>query len=147
MGNWSVGTTILDGGNMADVLIVDDDADLAGIVAEVLQAEGHTVRTAENGEQGLRMLGDRLPDVVVLDVEMPTLSGPEMALRMLLEDAGKEHVPIVLLSGVADLGAVLSIVGTPYGLAKPCPLARLLQMMNRALAERATPVRSLERAT
>ena len=58
---------------MADLLLVDDDSDAAQTLSEVLRAEGHAVRIARNGEQGLAELARRLPDAVLLDVEMPCL--------------------------------------------------------------------------
>ena len=86
---------------MADILIVDDDADLSEIVRDLLEEAGHTVRTASNGREGLRQLAQGLPDVVLLDVEMPVLTGPEMSYQMLVHDLGQEEVPIVLLSGIS----------------------------------------------
>ena len=124
---------------MADVLVVDDDESVADAVADIFSLEGHVVRVARNGSEGLRLLSDRLPDLIVLDVEMPVLTGPEMASRLLIEDAGRERIPIVLLSGVADLRQVAAIVGTPYALPKPCPLNALLEQANRALSERKAP--------
>ncbi len=124
---------------MADLLIVDDDAMIAETVADILADEGHTVRMGHDGAEGLGLMAQRLPDLVVLDVEMPQLSGPEMAHRMVVENAGRERIPIVLLSGAAYLERVAAMVGTPYALTKPCQLDTLLQTMRRALAERRAP--------
>jgi CheY-like chemotaxis protein len=64
-----------------------------------LRAEGHDVHSASTGEEGLAVLRPAsLPDVLVLDVDMPVLGGPGMAHKMLLHDAGEEHVPIVLIN-------------------------------------------------
>ncbi len=101
---------------MADLLVVDDDRNLAEVVAEVLQNYGHVVRVAHNGEVGLARLGERMPDLVVLDVEMPILRGPGMAMALLLRDCGLELVPIVLVSGAVGLEAIAAEVGTPYSL-------------------------------
>jgi CheY-like chemotaxis protein len=55
---------------MAHRLLVDDDSDLVEAFGELLRAEGHEVRTARTGEEGLKALrGAPLPDVVVLDVD------------------------------------------------------------------------------
>jgi CheY-like chemotaxis protein len=129
--------------DMADVLVVDDDQFIAQTVADILLGEGHTVRIGENGADGLRLLAERLPDLVFLDVEMPMLTGPEMAHRMLIEDAGRELIPIVLLSGVANLRPVAELVGTPYVLGKPCDLDDLLETAARALTERIAPAPKL----
>jgi CheY-like chemotaxis protein len=91
-----------------DVLIVDDDMDMPDIIADLLQSQGHNVRVANDGEEGLKMLHDELPDVVVLDVEMPRLTGPEMVYRMIIEDSGLEGIPVLLVSGVVGLEGVAS---------------------------------------
>jgi DNA-binding response OmpR family regulator len=124
---------------MANLLLVDDDRDIADTLAEFLRDEGHLVRIADNGGEGLRVLEDGYPDLVLLDVEMPVLDGPCMAHQMFLRDLGRERVPILFLSGVADLPRVAARVGTPYYLPKPFSLDRLLHMLARALRERAAP--------
>jgi DNA-binding response OmpR family regulator len=124
---------------MANLLVVDDDPDIAETLAEFLRGEGHSVRIAANGEEGLRLLGDGLPDVVLLDVEMPVLDGPRMAHNMFLQDLGRELVPILFLSGVPDLDRVAAHWGTPYYLPKPFSLDRLLQMLDQTLRERRAP--------
>jgi DNA-binding NtrC family response regulator len=124
---------------MANLLIVDDDHSAGDLLAELMLAEGHTVRIARNGRDGLALLHAELPELVLLDVEMPVLTGPEMAYAMFLHDAGMEKIPVILLSGVLDLRGVAATVGTPYFLEKPYALDGLLGVMRRALAERITP--------
>ena len=131
---------------MADVLIVDDDSDTAELLAELLQHTGHTTRVACDGREGLVRLDERLPDVVVLDVEMPKLTGPEMALEMFLHNRGLETVPIVLCSGALDLETFARHVGTGYFLAKPYDASELLALIERAIVERTPPRRSASEA-
>jgi DNA-binding response OmpR family regulator len=124
---------------MADLLIIDDDLDGADALAAIMRAEGHHVRIGYNGEDGLRLAGERLPDLALLDVEMPVLSGPEMAYEMFVLDMGRERVPIVFLSGVTDLRDVARRVGTPYCLAKPYRHSQVVALVNLALQERIAP--------
>ena len=125
---------------MADILIVDDDEDLSDTLAELLLDLGHDVRVAHDGCEGLSLLDQRtLPALVILDVEMPVLDGPGMAVEMLLQDVGKETIPIVLISGFVDLRSVAEKIGTPYFAPKPCSLDTLLDLVDRALSERAAP--------
>jgi DNA-binding NtrC family response regulator len=131
---------------MADVLVVDDDTDVSELLTLVLEAQGHHVRRANDGHQGLRRVNEHNPDVVILDVEMPKLSGPEMAYEMLLQDAGKDLIPIVLVSGIADLPTVAARLGTPYFVSKPYDAATLTATLGRALRERRPP-RPPSRAT
>jgi CheY-like chemotaxis protein len=124
---------------MADLLIVDDNVDLAELLDGLLRSEGYGTRVAHDGQAGLGALNERLPDAVLLDVDMPVLDGPGMVYRMLLEDCGKENIPIVLVSGAVTLDAVARAVGTPYVLTKPFTLGQLLPVVERALAERTPP--------
>jgi len=132
---------------MADLIVVDDDEDLREALAAILLSLGHTVRIARNGEEALDLLDRRLPDAVLLDVEMPVLDGPSTAYRMLVNDLGKENVPIVLLSGVLDLHLVAAQVGTPYFLGKPYTFEALLPVLDRALTERRAPHPALPAAS
>jgi CheY-like chemotaxis protein len=127
---------------MAHILIVDDDRDTVEVSSDLLESSGHRVQTGYNGEEGLKSLGTgRLPDCVLLDVDMPVLSGPGMAHQMLLHDAGEEKIPIVLVSARADLATVAARMGTPYFLAKASADYGdvLLKLLDRALLERRAP--------
>ena len=124
---------------MADVIVVDDDAALAEALSDILESEGHAVRIGRDGREGLRLLAERLSDLIVLDIEMPVLSGPEMAKQSIIEDAGRERIPIILLSGVPELCRIAALVGTPYVLAKPCSLDDLLELIRDALTTRVAP--------
>jgi DNA-binding NtrC family response regulator len=124
---------------MADILVVDDDPDLAAALAEVLAEAGHTVRVAYDGWGGLAALDDRLPELVLLDIEMPSLNGPGMAHQMFVLDVGRDKIPILLLSAFVGLPAVAKRVGTPYSAAKPCELDQLLRIVDRALFEKRPP--------
>ena len=130
---------------MANVLVVDDDPDLAAAVTDLLQDVGHTVRIAHDGWAGIDALNEEaLPDVVLLDLEMPFLDGPGMVYLMFVRDSGREKIPIVLVSAAVDLAAVATRVGTPYSLAKPCEGRALLGIVERALSERRAPHPQLE---
>ena len=124
---------------MAGILIVDDDVEVAELIGQLLASDGHEVRLARNGEEGMAELAIRLPDVVVLDVEMPILDGPGMAYRMFIHDLGMERVPIVLSSGAAHAPVVAETIGTPYLLGKPYGYGALSSMVRKALAERIAP--------
>lgn len=129
---------------MASVLIVDDQSDIVELSTELLESAGHRVQTGRNGEEGLRSLAaGPLRDCVLLDVDMPVLrlSGPGMAHRMLLHDAGEDRIPILLVSERDDLAEVAGRIGTPYFLAKATPDygRTLLAILDRALRERRAP--------
>ena len=124
---------------MATVLIVDDDLDIAELIQQLLEAEGYQVQLAGNGQEGLAQLELGLPDVVLLDIEMPVLDGPAMAYRMFVHDAGMDLIPIVLSSGAEYAPLIAKEIGTPYVLGKPYRFDVLSRVLKKALAERIVP--------
>ena len=63
------------GGATGSVLIVEDDPDLSAILATVVAGRGHELRRASNGQVALALVSERMPDVILLDVTMPVVSG------------------------------------------------------------------------
>jgi DNA-binding response OmpR family regulator len=57
------------------ILVVDDDPDIRGLVRELLERAGHTVREADDGREALKMLYDARPELIILDIAMPELDG------------------------------------------------------------------------
>jgi excisionase family DNA binding protein len=83
------------------VLIVDDDERLREYVRVNLEMEGHTVHEAGSAEDGLKVLDELRPDLVLLDVMMPKVDGWEM-LQLMHERHGVGSVPVVMFSGKVD---------------------------------------------
>src|SRR5579859_8176747 len=127
----------------AEILLVDDDADAADVLMDALEAAGYRVRVAHDGQEGLDRLEEGYPDMVVLDVEMPKLTGPEMAMQMFVKNLGKEKIPILLCSGVLNLHGIASRVGTPYFIGKPYTLEAVLRLVAQVLIERKPPAPQL----
>ena len=117
----------------ANILIVEDDSDIATAIAAHLTALAHRVRTASNGLEGLRSIAEDPPDVIVLDVEMPILDGPGMIEALAIERAGQPRIPIVLISAAMRIEKIARWVETPYYLRKPFSLVHLEAMVNAAL--------------
>ena len=91
----------------ADVLVVDDDADIRTLIATALRLEGWSVAEADGGVSGLAHLRssiDRPPDVVVLDVQMPDLDGWEVLDQVRATDAfsSTSVVLCTVRAGAAD---------------------------------------------
>jgi CheY-like chemotaxis protein len=124
---------------MADILIVDDEADLASLLKMIFECDGHDCRVASNGRDGLALIADGIPDLVLLDLDMPIMTGAEMAHMLLVQNCGREKIPIILLSGSIHLGRIAAAIGTPYFLAKPYTLERVREIVARALVERTPP--------
>jgi circadian clock protein KaiC len=86
-------------GSKGMILIVDDEFGLADLMAEILGERGYETAIAINGELGLQALGERRPDLVLLDVMMPVLSGPEM-LRSMRNDRSFAQIPVVFMTAL-----------------------------------------------
>ena len=125
---------------MASIVLIDDDDDIRETMADLLGLEGHDVRSARNGVEGLQALDDRFPQLVVTDVEMPVLDGRAIDFRMFVENLGRENIPVILVSGAPDLRDIAAVLGTPYFLSKPFPFEALNATIDRALSE-AIPAR------
>jgi two-component system phosphate regulon response regulator PhoB len=82
---------------MAHILIVDDETDLASLVEFNLQQAGLETSVAFNGLQALALAKQRVPDVVLLDLMLPDISGKEVCRRLRADPATK-NVPIVMLT-------------------------------------------------
>lgn len=120
------------------VLVVEDDAGFRHLIVEVLTREGLVVDAAANGADGLSSLRRAAPDLVLLDLLMPVMSGWEF-LRLGADQL--TDVPVVVLSATPDLAqgaAELQAAGVSAVLAKPCSMHALSTLI-RGLAVPLTP--------
>ncbi|HSS79834.1 MAG TPA: response regulator [Gaiellaceae bacterium] len=83
------------------VLIVDDDERLREYVRVNLEMEGYTIHEAASADDGMKVLDELRPDLVLLDVMMPQVDGWEM-LRLMHERHGVGSIPVVMFSGKVD---------------------------------------------
>ena len=114
------------------VLIVEDDADLREMMAQLLQLEGYRARTVSNGREALDYLKRiEMPDVILLDLMMPVMDGWEFRRRQ-MDDPAIAKVPVVVLSAV-DQSRAQDLAGAPF-LKKPLDFDRLLQLVRRFCA-------------
>ena len=79
------------------ILIVDDEAHVNHVVSLKLRNGGYDVITAQDGEEGLALALDRVPDLVITDYQMPFLSGLDLC-EQLKQDPSTAHVPALLLT-------------------------------------------------
>jgi CheY-like chemotaxis protein len=103
--------------------VVDDDALARDLVGRFLRREGFGVLTAANGEQAMRLVRERRPDVITLDVIMPEMDGWEV-LRTLKSDPELTGIPVILLSVTDDQNLGYALGAAEY-LTKPVDWERL----------------------
>lgn len=94
------------------ILIVDDEPDVADLVAMNLRNEGYKVITADNGESGLTKAATESPHLIVLDLMLPKMSGLEVC-KALKRDTATSKIPIIMLTAKSD--EVDRIVGLELG--------------------------------
>ncbi|MBT2794298.1 response regulator [Paraburkholderia strydomiana] len=117
---------------MCKVLLVDDDAALREALDAALTSHGHVVFTAQDGLAALRAAIDTRPDVIISDVNMPHLEGPD-AVRILKALPRFRRVPVILMSG-----AELLVTGLAQAtLRKPVVASSLVELVE--VVTRSTP--------
>ena len=82
---------------MSRVLVVEDNADIAGLVRHALEKAGHTVETRATGTDGLAYARERVPDLVVLDLMLPGMDGLQVC-QALRGSAATASIPIIMLT-------------------------------------------------
>ncbi len=82
---------------MAKILIAEDERDIRDLVAFTLRFAGHEVVAASNGEEAVQMAPKENPDLILMDVRMPRMTGYE-ACRVLKADPKLKDIPVVFLS-------------------------------------------------
>jgi CheY-like chemotaxis protein len=80
------------------VLVVDDYDDAREMYAEYLEFLGYQVQTARDGQEALQMAQQSHPDVILMDLSLPVVSGWEATRRLKL-DASTRHIPVMALTG------------------------------------------------
>jgi CheY-like chemotaxis protein len=119
------------------IVVADDDPDILKLIELRLGMRGYEVTTAVNGAAALQAVGEVVPEAVVLDWLMPTMSGVEACTR-LKADPATEEIPVVLLTAKAadadiDEGAR---AGADGYLTKPFELYDLDTLLRRLIGER-----------
>lgn len=112
---------------MTKVLIIEDEETLTENLADKLRSEGYNVVTAYDGENGLRLVREEQPDLLVLDIMLPGLDGLSIC-RIVRRDAATAHIPIIMLTARGT--EVDKIVGLESGaddyIVKPFALGEFL---------------------
>jgi len=117
------------------ILVVDDEDNLRDVLVEVLTRDGHEVDSAVDGAEGLRRAEAKRYDLVVTDLRMPNLEGPEL-YRSIRRHHGDNPPRFIFMSantGIEEYAAFLSETGEP-ALEKPFNLADMRQVVLQVLA-------------
>ncbi|PYJ92845.1 MAG: DNA-binding response regulator [Verrucomicrobia bacterium] len=99
-------------GSGRNILIIEDESDVADLLTLNLRKAGFRISTAADGASGLQKARDDRPDFIVLDLMLPKMSGLEVC-RILKSDTATRHIPILMLTAKAE--EIDRIVGLEFG--------------------------------
>jgi len=117
---------------MGKILIVDDEPQIRQSFEKILTGEGHTVRTAANGEAAISAVKTEVPDLVIMDVSMPGMSGLE-AFRAIHEIEPKLPVIVMTGKGTTETAIEATKLGAFEYLLKPLEFPDNLTLIGQAL--------------
>src|SRR3954447_1172740 len=123
----------------AHILVVDDEADIRGLLKEILSEEGYDVDVAGDAGQARASRARQLPDLVLLDIWMPDTDGITL-LREWSSQSAESSCPVVMMSGhgTVETAVEATRLGAFDFIEKPLSLAKLLPTVKRALDARRT---------
>ena len=117
-------------GRVTNVLVVEDDRLISTLLLDFLDMLGCQVHCAFNGREALDALEHLRPDLILLDLMMPVMSGREFGLA-LRADESRMHLPVVLMSAAGDVAAVCAEIDARSYLSKPFELDDLARELQR----------------
>jgi CheY-like chemotaxis protein len=118
------------------ILVVDDNLDGTMILRSILETQGFAVRVANSGPEALALLAHDVPDVILLDVMMPEMSGFEVLERIKTKHATSK-VPVIMVTAKMQDEDVMTgyQYGADYYITKPCTAKQLLYGLSMVLGK------------
>ena len=117
-----------------DILIIDDETDIRGLIQGILEDEGYATREAANDSEAYAQVAQKCPDLIILDIWLQNSSDDGLEILKNIK-ADHPHVPVVMISGHGNIETAVTAI--KYGaydfIEKPFKSDRLLLLMNRAL--------------
>ena len=119
------------------ILVIEDNPVDQKVACAAIEKGGYSILQASNGKIGLQMAQESLPDLIILDYNLPDIKGPELC-KSLKADTATNRIPILFLTSVSSPGSIIDCYeqgGYNY-LAKPIQPKFLLKQIEEALKER-----------
>lgn len=119
---------------MSVILIVEDNEKNMKLARDVLQSRGYATLEAVTGEDGVRLARERVPDLVLMDIQLPGINGME-ALRQLRADPASARIPVVAFTASVTPTdrSQIAAAGFDGFLSKPVNLKEFLETVRRLL--------------
>jgi two-component system, cell cycle response regulator DivK len=122
---------------MSKILLVEDNEMNRDMLSRRLERRGHSVVMAHDGEQGLSMANTEMPDLILMDISLPTMDGYEVT-RRLKADKRTRHIPVIALTAhalVTDRVKAINAGCDDYD-TKPIEFSRLSEKIHNCLLEK-----------
>jgi len=131
-------------GSSRRILVVDDNADGARLLADALELVGHEIRLAFDGPTALEAAADFLPDAALLDLGLPVMDGYELAGQMIARSKGRRRPVLVAVTGYGQASDQerTRAAGFDAHVVKPVDIPRLISLVESLLAGTATVLHS-----
>jgi two-component system alkaline phosphatase synthesis response regulator PhoP len=116
------------------ILIVDDEPDLLKIACFRLEKSGYQILSATDGQSALEMVDKERPDLVLLDLRLPLLNGPDVCLRM-KKDQNLKHIPVILFTAsTQNIAEITEACGAQGYITKPFAVDELLEKIKKLIS-------------
>ena len=121
---------------MSVILIVEDNDKNLKLVRDVLQVKGYTTLEAGTGEDGVRIAAEKVPDLILMDIQLPGMSGID-ALKVLRADPVTAKIPVIAVTAsvMQQDRNLITQAGFDGYIGKPLNLKEFLEAVGAALAK------------
>lgn len=121
------------------VLVVDDEPEIHTVLGKILSKEGHTVESAHNAEEAYKFLESTKPDLIILDIMMPKISGIEVCNKLKSEEATKDILILIVSARDAQADRIEGLThGADDYVSKPFHLKSLVRKIEHMLVKKQT---------
>jgi CheY-like chemotaxis protein/anti-sigma regulatory factor (Ser/Thr protein kinase) len=117
------------------ILIAEDNKENIMLYSDYIEAKGYKIITADNGKKAIKLVKEKEPDLILMDIQMPEMDGIE-AIRHIRKMEQNTHIPIIALTSLAMVGDREKCItaGADDYAAKPVNLKRLMEMIEKCLS-------------
>jgi len=120
------------------ILVIDDDPVFVRFIERRLEGDGYSVREAYNGQTGIQLAKDDIPDLIVLDVLMPDIDGQNV-VRILRAEKSTQNIPVIFTTVTIELeddkgNETINVDGEVFrAFAKPIHVSKVLSVIRKSI--------------
>ncbi len=125
--------------NHKTILVIDDEEDIRELIKALLEPEGFRIVMASNGQEGLDILKRMIPDLIVLDMNMPKMSGIDFYAKIADPKDGHPTVPVLILTGRGNMKSMFEGLHVNGFLQKPFHAIELIDTVKKIVDQTKKP--------